>query len=41
LDKPRIGADRYMPLAKFYWRSQTDLTLEQIFTGQPYPIKAL
>jgi len=40
-DKPRIGADRYMPLDKFYWRSQTDLTLEQIFTGQPYPIKGL
>jgi anaerobic selenocysteine-containing dehydrogenase len=41
MDKPRIGADRYMPLAKFYWRNQTDLTLEQIFTGQPYPIKGL
>jgi anaerobic selenocysteine-containing dehydrogenase len=41
LDKPRIGADRYMPLDKFYWRCQTDLTLEQIFTGEPYPIKGL
>jgi anaerobic selenocysteine-containing dehydrogenase len=41
LDKPRIGADRYMPLNKFYWRNQTDLTLEQIFTGQPYPIKGM
>jgi anaerobic selenocysteine-containing dehydrogenase len=41
LDKPRIGADRYMPLDKFYWRCQTDLTLDQIFTGQPYPIKGL
>jgi anaerobic selenocysteine-containing dehydrogenase len=41
LDKPRIGADRYMPLDKFYWRCQTDLTLDQIFTGKPYPIKGL
>ncbi|OGP62723.1 MAG: dimethylsulfide dehydrogenase [Deltaproteobacteria bacterium RBG_13_49_15] len=41
LDKPRIGADRCMPLNKFYWRTQTDMTLEQIFTGKPYPIKAL
>jgi anaerobic selenocysteine-containing dehydrogenase len=41
LDKPRIGADRYMPLDKFYWRCQTDLTLDQIFTERPYPIKGL
>ena len=41
LDKRRIGADRYMPLNKFYWRCQTDMTLEQIFTGKPYPIKGL
>lgn len=41
LDKPRIGADRYMPLNKLYWRCQTDLTLEQIFTGKPYPIKGM
>jgi anaerobic selenocysteine-containing dehydrogenase len=41
LDKPRIGADRYMPLDKFYWRCQTDMTLEQIFTEKPYPIKGL
>jgi len=41
LDEPRIGADRYGPLKKFIWRCQTDLTLEQIFTGKPYPIKGL
>ena len=41
MDRPRIGADRYMPLDKFYWRCQTDLTLDQIFTGKPYPIKGL
>ncbi len=41
LDQPRIGKDRYMPLNKFYWRSQTDLTFEQIFTEEPYPIKGL
>ena len=40
-DKPRIGADRYMPLDKFYWRAQTDLTLDQIFTEDPYPIKGM
>jgi anaerobic selenocysteine-containing dehydrogenase len=40
-DKTRIGADRYGPLNKFIWRAQTDLTLEQIFTGKPYPIKGM
>lgn len=41
LDNVRIGKDRYMPFNKFYWRSQTDLTFEQIFTEDPYPIKGL
>jgi anaerobic selenocysteine-containing dehydrogenase len=40
-DKRRIGADRYGPFNKFIWRCQTDLTLEQIFTGEPYPVKGL
>ncbi len=40
-DKKRIGADRYGPMDKFIWRAHTDLTLEQIFTGRPYPIKGL
>ncbi len=40
-DSPRIGADRYGPFNRFIWRTQTDLTLEQIFTGKPYPIKGL
>jgi anaerobic selenocysteine-containing dehydrogenase len=40
-DKPRIGADRYGPFNKFIWRCQTDLALEQIFTGEPYPLKGL
>ena len=39
--KKRIGADRYGPLKKFIWRAQTDLVLEQIFTGKPYPIKGM
>jgi len=39
--KKRIGADRYGPLQKFIWRAQTDLVLEQIFTGKPYPIKGM
>jgi len=40
-DKKRIGADRYGPLRKFIWRAQTDLVLEQIFSGDPYPIKGM
>jgi anaerobic selenocysteine-containing dehydrogenase len=40
-DKKRIGADRYGPLRKFIWRAQTDLALDQIFTGDPYPIKGM
>ena len=40
-DASRIGADQYGPLNKFIWRAQTDLTLEQIFTGKPYPIKGM
>jgi anaerobic selenocysteine-containing dehydrogenase len=40
-DKPRIGADRYGPFNKFIWRTQTDLTLDQIFSEDPYPIKGL
>ena len=40
-DKKRIGADRYGPLNRFIWRAQTDLVLEQIFTGEPYPIKGM
>ena len=41
VDKKRIGADRYGPLNKFIWRAQTDLVLDQIFTGTPYPIKGM
>jgi anaerobic selenocysteine-containing dehydrogenase len=41
MDEPRIGADRFMPLNKFYWRCQTDMTLDQIFTEKPYPIKGM
>jgi anaerobic selenocysteine-containing dehydrogenase len=41
VDKKRIGVDRYGPLNKFIWRAQTDLTLEQVFTGDPYPVKGM
>jgi len=41
VDKKRIGRNRYGPLREFIWRAQTDLTLEQIFTGDPYPIKGM
>jgi len=40
-DETRIGADRYGPLNRFIWRAQTDVTLDQIFTGKPYPIKGM
>jgi anaerobic selenocysteine-containing dehydrogenase len=39
--KKRIGADRYGPLRDFRPRAHTDLTLEQIFTEKPYPIKGM
>ncbi|UCB49533.1 MAG: molybdopterin-dependent oxidoreductase [Deltaproteobacteria bacterium] len=40
-DQKRIGSDQYGPLRKFIWRAQTDLVLDQIFTGDPYPIKGM
>ena len=41
VDQKRIGIDKYGPFRKFIWRAQTDTVLDQIFTGKPYPIKAL
>ncbi len=41
LDKPRIGKDEYGPFNQFIWRTQTDRTLDQIESGQPYPVKGL
>lgn len=41
LDEPRIGAKRYGPFGEFIWRTQTDVTLDQIVTGKPYPIRGL
>lgn len=40
-DKPRIAKDEYGPFRQFIWRTQTDRTLEQMETGDPYPIKGL
>ena len=40
-DKKRIGANKYGPLKNFIKRAHTDLVLEQIFTGKPYPIKGM
>jgi anaerobic selenocysteine-containing dehydrogenase len=40
-DKKRIGIDRYGPLKQFIWRAHTDAVLDQIFTGQPYPVKGI
>ena len=41
LDKPRIGAEQYGPFNRFIWRTQTDATLDQIFSEDPYPVKGL
>ncbi len=41
LDQKRISIDKYGPFRKFIWRAQTDTVLDQIFTGKPYPIKAI
>ncbi len=40
-DQKRISIDKYGPFRKFIWRAQTDTVLEQIFSGEPYPIKAM
>jgi anaerobic selenocysteine-containing dehydrogenase len=40
-DDTRIGKHRYGALSEFIWRAQTDDALEQIFTGEPYPIKGM
>lgn len=40
-DQKRISVDKYGPFQKFIWRAQTDTVLDQIFSGKPYPIKAL
>jgi anaerobic selenocysteine-containing dehydrogenase len=40
-DMLRIGADRYGPFKDFIWRTQTDLTIDQIFSGEPYPIRGM
>ena len=40
-EEKRIATDRYPMFKNFSLRSQTDVTFEQIFTGKPYPIKAM
>ncbi len=40
-DKRRISIDKYGPFNKFIWRAQTDMVFDQIFSGKPYPIKAM
>jgi anaerobic selenocysteine-containing dehydrogenase len=41
LNKKRIGADRYPLVKNFRSWALSDLVLEQMETGQPYPIKGL
>jgi anaerobic selenocysteine-containing dehydrogenase len=40
-DSTRISIEKYGPFRKFIWRAQTDTVFEQIFSGKPYPIKAI
>jgi anaerobic selenocysteine-containing dehydrogenase len=40
VDEKRIGY-QYGPFNQFVWRSQTDMTLDAIRTGKPYPVKGM
>jgi anaerobic selenocysteine-containing dehydrogenase len=40
IDEKRIGY-QYGPFNQFVWRSQTDITLDAIHTGKPYPVKGM
>lgn len=40
LNEKRIGAWRYPMVKNFRGWAQNDMTIEQVMTGQPYPIKA-
>jgi anaerobic selenocysteine-containing dehydrogenase len=40
LSEKRIGADRYPMVRNFRGWAQPDLTIDQVFSGSPYPIKA-
>ena len=41
MDAKRVGVKEYGPYRTFHWRAQTDMTLDQIFTEKPYPIKGI
>lgn len=41
IDAKRIGYQEYGPFRQFVWRSQTDMTLDAINTGKPYPVKGM
>jgi len=41
IDEKRIGYQKFGPFRKFIWRSQTDSVMEQIFSGEPYPVKGM
>jgi anaerobic selenocysteine-containing dehydrogenase len=40
INKKRVGADRYKYLANFRGWVQPDMGVEQMITGEPYPIRA-
>lgn len=40
-EEKRIATDRYPMFKKFSLRAQTDVTLDQIFSEKPYPIKGM
>lgn len=39
LKTKRVGAREYPIVRDFHWRAHPDKVIEQIFTGEPYPIK--
>jgi len=40
LKTKRIGVDDYPIVRDFHWRAHPDKVVEQMFSGEPYPIKA-
>jgi anaerobic selenocysteine-containing dehydrogenase len=36
----RIGADQYPMVKDLHWRAQPDAVIDQVFSGDPYPLKA-
>ncbi|MBN2239629.1 MAG: molybdopterin-dependent oxidoreductase [Dehalococcoidales bacterium] len=41
IDEKRIGYKEFGPFRQFVWRAHTDMMLDQIFSGDPYPVKGM